>query len=318
MAPRQLHAAAASNDETTVQAWSKTWIEQIRKNRARVGDFASQGVGKLFGLHQAKACVIAGSGPSLKVNGEQLKERHGMPLISCLHNFHFFEDRGVKPDFYVSLDAGPVVIDEISEGGALSPDEYWERTKDHTLVAYIGSHPDLIAKWQGPIFFFNAALPPGDTKKEADEAAGFYTFLGSGGNVFGACLYLARAILGCSIVGFVGADFSFDYQDKFHGWDSKYDKSLGQCIRVTDVYGIKRNTWQSYHNFKCWFEYVACTVPGAYFNCTEGGTLGAYPEGNIAQFTYMDLKEYLDMIGMNQHVKAQCERPGEPHRNMLF
>lgn len=319
VAPRELYKSACSNDDVTVTSWAKTWVDQIKANRAHVGgDFIPQGVGRLFGAFQGRACVIAGSGPSLKVNGDLLKERAGMPLISCLHNFHFFEDRGIKPDFYVSLDAGPVVIEEIAEGGTLTSEEYWERTKDHKLVAYIGSHPELIKKWRGEIYFFNAALPHGAVKEEADKAAGFYTFLGSGGNVLGACLYLAKAVLGCLVVGFVGADFAFDYKNKFHGWDSKYDKELGQCLRVTDIYGIKVNTWQSYHNFKCWFEYVACSVPGFYVNCTEGGTLGAHPDGNIAQFKYMDLKDYIEMVGMNSHVKPQCERPAEPQNLMLF
>lgn len=317
--PDALYGSACSNDAVTMNAWGKIWVDNIKANRAQVGgDFIPQGIGQLYGLFQNKACIIAGSGPSLKVNGEQLKDRGGLPLISCLHNFHFFEDRGVKPEFYVSLDAGPVVLDEVAEGGSLSAEEYWERTASHTLIAYVGSHPDLIKKWRGKLLFFNAGVPFGAVKDEVDAAAGMFTMLGSGGNVFGACLYLAKAILGCPMVAFVGADFAFDYKNKFHGWDSKYDASLGQCVRVTDVYGVKVNTWQSYFNFKCWFEWVACTVPGFYVNCTEGGTLGAYPEGNIAQFKYMDLKEFLGMCGMNAHVKSQCDNPAEPHKIMLF
>lgn len=316
--PRALYQTACSNDTVTVEAWAKIWVDNIKANRAHVGDFAARGVGKLFGLFQHKACVIAGSGPSLAVNGAQLADRKGLPLVSCLHNFHFFEDRGVKPEFYVSLDAGAVVLEEVSEGGKLTPDEYWERTRDHKLVCYIGSHPDLIKKWKGEIYFFNAGLPHGPVKDEADAAAGFHTTLGSGGNVLGACLYLAKGVLGCSTIAFVGADFSFGYDNKFHGWDSKYDGKLGQCLRVTDVYGIKRNTWQSYHNFKCWFEYVACTVPGFYVNCTEGGILGAHESGNIAQLKYMDLSAFLDMVSMNEHLRQACERPTEPNRIMLF
>jgi hypothetical protein len=316
--PKALYQNACSNDSATVASWAKTWVDNIRANRAYVGDFADRGVGKLFGLFQHKACVIAGAGPSLKGNGERLKDRGGVPLISCLHNFHFFEDRGVKPDFYVSLDAGPVVLEEVSEGGALSPDEYWERTKDHKLVAYVGSNPELARKWKGEIYWFNACIPEGDTRREADEAAELYSYLGSGGNVLGACLYLARAVLGCPMVGFVGADFSFGYDKKFHAWDSKYDKELGHCLRVIDVYGIKRYTWQSYHNFKCWFEYIACAVPGIYVNCTEGGTLGAHDAGNIAQFKYMDLADYLGMLNMNEHVRPQFSTPKTPQNLMLF
>ena len=318
VAPDGLYQNACSNDANTVQGWGDIWANNIKANRAFVGDFADRGVGKLFGRFQHKACILAGSGPSLKVNGHLLKDRGGVPLISCLHNFHFFEDLDVKPDLYVSLDAGPVVLEEISEGGKLTPDEYWARTKNHTLVAYIGSHPDLLKKWQGEIYFFNAGLPPCKARDEAEAAAEFFTYLGSGGNVLGACLYLAKAVLGCSTTAFVGADFSFGYDKKFHGWDSKYDAELGHCLRVIDVYGIKRYTWQSYHNFKCWFEWVACSVPGVYVNCTEGGTLGAFDAGNISQFKYMDLKDYLGMLNMNEHMRPQCENPKTPQNLMLF
>ena len=317
--PQELYKAACSNDAVTIDSWANIWVDNITANRVAVGgDFATQGVGKLFGQLQHKTCILAGSGPSLKVNGAQLKDRGGVPLISCLHNFHFFEDRGVKPDFYVSLDAGAIVMEEIAEGGALTEAEYWDKTRDHTLVAYIGSHPDLVKKWQGKLYFFNAGMPHGDTKTKADAAAGFRTMLGTGGNVLGACLYLAKGILGCAAVAFVGADFAFDYKNRFHGWESKYDANLGQVIRVTDIYGIKVNTWKSYNNFKCWFEYIACTVPGSYFNCTEGGTLGAHPDGNIAQFKYLDLKDFIDMATMNEHLRAQCENPAENHKIMLF
>ncbi len=317
--PKDLYATACSSDSVTIDAWAQTWIDNITDNRKHVGgDFAPMGVGNLFGKFQNKACILAGSGPSLRVNGEQLKERHGLPLISCLHNFHFFEDRGVKPDFYVSLDAGPVVLEEISEGGSLTPDEYWERTEGHKLVAYIGSNPELIKRWRGEVFFFNAGMPHGEAKTKADEAAGFHTMLGSGGNVLGACLYLAKGILGCQTVAFVGADFSFDYKNKFHGWDSKYDKELGQYMRVTDIYGIKVNTWRSYHNFKCWFDFMAIRVPGFIVNCTEGGIFGAYPEGNISAVKQMGLKQFLDMYNLNHHIEAQCKTPEAETNTILF
>jgi len=316
--PQELYRTACSNDGATIDNWANIWVDQIKANRAAVGDFADRGIGKLFGKFQNQACILAGSGPSLAVNGEQLKNRGAIPLISCLHNFHFFEDRDIKPELYVTLDAGSVVLEEISEGGKLSADEYWERTANHTLVAYVGSHPELLKKWRGNIFFFNAAMPAGKVRDAADEAAGLYTYLGSGGNVLGACLYLAKGILGCNTIAFVGADFSFDYSNKFHGWASKYDASLGQCMRVTDVYGLKRNTWKSYYNFKCWFEHISITVPGSFYNCTEGGILGAYSEGNISQFKYCDLKDFLGMCAMNEHLRAQCENPAIKHNIMLF
>lgn len=313
-----LHRQACASDDVTISTWRDTWIRQVKENKAHVGSFKANGVGLLFNAKRHMPAILAGSGPSLKVNGDQLKDRGDMPLVSCLHNFHFFEDRGIKVDYYVTLDAGPVVLEEISEGGKLTPEDYWERTRDCTLIAYIGSHPDLIKKWKGKIYFFNAPIPDESVKKAVEEVEPFNTFLGSGGNVLGACLYFAKAILGCQTVAFVGADFSFGYDHKFHGWDSKYDKELGHCIHLTDVYGIRRKTWQSYANFKAWFDYVAGQVPGLYFNCTEGGCLGSYPEGNIAAFRYMDLKDFISMQTISEHVRDQCENPETSKHLMLF
>lgn len=316
--PGSLMNQAMSNDSATVSAWRNQWIEQARANKAEVGSFKDHGIGLLHGKNQYMPAIIAGSGPSLAGNADKLKDRGGIPLISCLHNFHFLEDLGVKADYYVSLDAGPVVLEEVSEGGKLSPEEYWERTKNHTLLCYIGSHPDLIKKWQGKIYFFNCPVPDDVVRDETDKIERFNTCIGTGGNVLGACLYIAKGILGCSAVAFVGADFCFSYDHKFHGWNSKYDANIGQCIPLTDVFGIKRKTWPTYANFKAWFDYVALQVPGMYFNCSEGGCLGSYPEGNITAFKYMDLAVFLDMFHMNAHIKEQCVNPETQLVKMLF
>lgn len=309
---------ASANDGVTVAAWRDKWIGQAKANKEIVGSFKENGIGKLHGRYQYLPVIVAGSGPSLAGNGDQLKDRGQIPLISCLHNFHFFEDRGIDVDYYVSLDAGPVVLEEVAEGGKLTPDEYWERTADKTLLAYIGSHPDLIKKWRGKIYFFNCPIPDASTRDGIAEVEKFNTTVGTGGNVLGACFYIAKAIFGAGAVAFVGADFSFSYKNKFHGWDSKYDKSLGYCIPLTDIYGVKVKTWQSYANFKAWFDMIVSNVPGIYFNCSEGGCLGSYPEGNISALRYLDLKAFYEIYHMNQHVKAQCLDPETNNVTMLF
>ncbi len=309
-----LHHQSCQNDSTTVKHWRDLWVSQTRANKEQVGSFKGQSIGMLHNAHRHKPCIVAGSGPSLAGNGAQLRERGDIPLVSCLHNFHFFEDRDVKVDYYVSLDAGPVVLDEISEGGKLSAADYWERTANSTLLCYIGSHPDLIKKWKGRLFFFNAPIPDDAIQAAINEIEPFHIVVGSGGNVLGACLYIAKGILGCNPIAFTGADFCFGYDKRFHGWDSKYDKELGECLHLTDIYGIKRKTWPSYANFKCWFEYVACQVPGIYFNCSEGGCLGSYPEGNIAQFRYCDLSDFLEMYTMSRHLAHHCANPEDGKR----
>jgi len=316
--PSQLYGQACSNDGVTVDAWRDVWISQTKANHKAYGPFKNKGLGKLHGILKHKPAIIAGSGPSLKYNGKLLKDRGDITLISCLHNFHFFEDNGVHVDYYVSLDAGPVTIEEVHEGGSGDPDSYWEKTKDKVLLAFIGSHPDLLKKWQGEVYFFNCPLPDQTYQDELKKLEEFHTYVSTGGNVLGACLYIAKGIMGANPICFVGADFSFSYEKKFHAWDSKYDSSLGYVLKAVDVYGNKVLTWQSYFNFKSWFDYVALKVPGIYINCTEGGCFGAYSDGNLMAVKQMSLADFFTMYSMCEELRAQCEEPESNERKVLF
>ena len=323
--PKQLMTQAASNDEITINTWRNTWIEQAKKNHALKGPFKSSHIGQLYQSLHNQAAIVVGSGPSLKVNILQLAAASKkLPVISCLHNFHYLEDHEVDVKYYVTLDAGPITVTEISEGGTRTPEEYWNLTKDRTLLAYIGTHPDLIEKWQGKIYWFNCPLPDMEIMKALSEIEQFNCFASTGGNVLGASMYICKAILAVNPLIFVGADFGFSYDKKFHGWDSSYDKAgVGQGIKVTDVFGNRIYTWQSYYNFKLWHDRVASIVPGIYINATEGGCFGAYPEGNIRQVIQMALSDVVTMYSHTEPLREMCENPSgegrsEKRTDLLF
>lgn len=316
--PEQLYGNASANDKVTIDSWRATWLANIKANKAKFGSFKERGIGQLFNRYKNSPALVAGSGPSLKHNGHLLKDRGGIPLVSCLHNYHFFEDRGVEPDFYITLDAGEVVLEEVSEGGSRSAEEYWASTKNKKLLAFVGTSPKLFEKWQGEVYFFNAPVPDDAFKKEMDEIEHFHTYISNGGNVLGAAVYAAKGIFGANPIAFVGADFCFSYDKKFHGWDSKYDARLGHVVRTVDIYGNKVISWQSYLNFKCWFDYIAMRVPGIWINCSEGGTFGAYPEGNLMAIKQMELQEFFAMYNMSEHIRAQCENPEVFQAKVLF
>ena len=316
--PESLYKQASSGDEVTINAWLDIWLKNIEANKSKLGSFNDHSLKDLFGQYELRPAIIAGSGPSLKYNGAQLKNRKGIPLISCLHNFHFMEDNELEPDYYVSLDAGEVVIEEVIEGGTRSEEEYWSLTRDRKLVCYIGSHPRLLDKWKGEIRVFNAPVPDDRYKQDVEEIETYHTYISNGGNVLGACLYLAKGIFGANPIAFVGADFSFSYDKTFHPWSSKYDKKLGHCLRTFDVFGNKVLTWASYHNFKSWFEYVACQVPGIYINCSEGGTFGSYADGNIMDVKQMDLEEFFKMYQMHYLIEGQVTNPLVNENKILF
>lgn len=316
--PQELHAQACTNDESTVNAWRKTWEKNVLDNHKKFGPFCDKSIGKFYGHSHMKPVLIVGSGPSLKNNAKDLKDKGDMTVVSCLHNFHFMEDNNTPADFYVSLDAGDVTIEEVHEGGTKTEEEYWEMTRNRKLLCYIGTSPRLLEKWRGEVYFFNAPVPDHAYTEFIDNVELFNTYVSSGGNVLGACLYIAKAYLGASIVGFLGSDFCFSYENKFHGWDSKYDAKMGVVLKVNDVFGIPVKTWRSYYNFKGWFEYVALNVPGLYFNCSEGGTFGAYKEGNLRCITQMSLKEFCRQMTMYSEIKEQAINPKTKEKKLLF
>lgn len=309
---------ACSSDGVTIESWRPTWISNVLANKKKFIKFADHSIGKLFGSKKYQPAIIAGSGPSLAFNVEELKRRGEIPLISCLHNYHFFEDRGITPDYYVSLDAGPVVIEEVSEGGTKTADEYWESTKNKTLVAFIGTNPELFNKWQGKVYLYNAPVPDQQYLDATTTDEKFNVYISNGGNVLGACLYFAKGILGCNPIAFIGADFCFGYDKRFHGWDSKYDKNIGHAVSATDVFGNRVLTWMSYHNFKNWFDYIALTVPGIYINCTEGGIFGAYQNGNIMAVKQMALSDFINMYELCENIRSSCENPELDEKKILF
>jgi hypothetical protein len=87
---------------------------------------------------------------------------------------------------------------------------------------------------------------------------------------------------------------------------------------ATYVFGNRVKTWQSYNNFKCWFENRCYSEPGIYINATEGGILGSYPEGNIEQIKQMALSDVIKMYSISEAVKPQCESPEIKDMKILF
>lgn len=311
--PGQLLTQAASNDTVTIDSWRDVWIKMVAENHKLRGPFKNSHIGQVFNTLHNRACIVAGAGPSLKTNIKDLvKASKFLPVISCLHNFHYFEDNDVKVEYYVTLDAGPITVTEVSEGGSKTTEEYWALTKDRTLIAFIGCCSELIAKWQGKVIWFNAPIPDKQITDEFCKVELLNAFVSTGGNVGGACFYIAKGIMAANPIIFVGADFGFSYDKKFHGWDSSYDaQGVGQGKKVTDIFGNRIWTWQSYLNFKLWTDRATTLVPGLYINATEGGCLGSYPEGNIRQIIQMSLAE---VVAQYSHCEALRETYSDPSR----
>lgn len=319
-----MQAQAASNDTATITHWRKIWLDNAKENKRIFGSFKENGAHVLYQTNLNKPAIVIGSGPSLKHYAKHLVrhdedimnpdgtvttvKREGNPglmTLSALHNYGFLEDLGAQVDYYVTLDAGEVVINEMFEGGTKEREFYIERSKEKTLIAYIGTNPKLWENWKGKILFVNSITPDDNFNAEQDQIEPYCFSVSSGGNVLGACFYLAKAVMGSNPVVFMGADFSFGYENNFHSWKSPYDV-MGQTSKVTDIYGHQVRTWPSYHNFKVWFETKAATVPGTYINCSDG-IFGSYPEGNWIGVQQKHIEEVLEAYRVSSRLAPMLE-----------
>lgn len=303
-------SAATRNDSVTVESWFEQWISQAKEN-VKNHDMSANSVMNLHGAAAGKPVILMGAGPSLAKNwkelvgdGEKSIGRKDIKIVTNVHNFPFCEDRNLmtSDDYYVILDAGDICLKEMYEGGVHDAEWYWERTTNRTLIACHVTHPEFIAKWRGPIYWY---MTPCASQQLAEEITKLLDVtkipaFNVGGNVMGSALYFARAILGCSVPIFMGMDLCFSYDRKFHPWECWYNSKFSGVMPWTDIYGNRVYTWQSYFGFKNWFDFMACGGTGnnsqLWINATEGGILGAYPEGNIKQIIQLDLKTALSMF----------------------
>ncbi len=315
-----LYQQAISNDNVTINTWRDQWLIQAQENEAEF-ECSKNTVMSEHNKFKYQPGIIAGSGPSLRKNAHELKNRGTISLVSCCHNFGYFVDNDIHPEYYLQLDAGHITVDELGQGGKREREFYWEATKNCTLIASTVINPTFARKWKGKILWYSTPLPDEGLFNKLQEASPTKIFFQTGGNALGAAYYMSRAILGCTPSVFVGADFSFGYDHKFHPFDSPYDSKFSGVMPKTDVYGNRVATWPSYSNFADWFLFQSQggrgQNPTFFINCTEGGILGASPQGNINTIKQMTLKALIFSYQMSSTLPGMIPKGDEPPQ-LLF
>ena len=312
----QMWTTACANDKTTSESWRSKWLDHIERN-VKENKADERMVDGMLRQHAYKPCLCVASGPSLNRNFMFIKMLpKEIPVISVLHNYHRFIDTDTRCDAFVTLDAGDIVIKEMAEGGSKTPEEYWESTKNQTLITGLVTPPELVKKWKGKVYFFSATIPDEEFMVALPKLTKNKWVYSVGGHTFGAAMYHAAWIWGCSELALVGADYAFDYMHQFHPWKTDYDKKFFGVMPCTDVWGNRVYSWPSYQNFRAWVEFQAMGGNSDHHvrivNCTEGGTVGAYPEGNIMQVQQLLLKDWVDQHARWQKYQGEVvKRSGE-------
>lgn len=278
----------AAQNERTLAHWRHAWIANARVNREERGPFGAHSVLELWGRGRGPALCL-GAGPSLEsaVDDLRVAQRKGMRVLSCLRSFSFLESASISPDYYVTLDASPLITNHIT-------DALIERTIDKTLVAHVSTDPDVLRRWRGRILFFASPPQEASLSEEYDKIERFNVFVESGGNVFGSCVYIAKAILGANPVVLLGADLSFPPKGDSYAGGSPREDEDPILDGLTDICGAPVSTIPQYYAHKLWLDDVCSRVPGIWINCSEAGIVGAVPGGmNLTSPINMSLRRFL-------------------------
>ncbi len=177
----------------TVQAFSRTWIEQGAKNLPAIARWPS--VAALDGAFAGKPMIIVAPGPSLARNIEQLRGLAGRAVLACFsHSLKPVVAAGLEPDLVITVD--PQDVQYHFAGCDLS------RT---CLVNAATVHPSLFGLGA------RACLTAGANSLLDDwifDGLGEEAWIAGGGSVATSAFSLALR-WGCDPIVFVGLDLSF-------------------------------------------------------------------------------------------------------------
>jgi hypothetical protein len=293
---KEVQKQAKGISKKTVKTFSKQWIENLTEN-AKMCDFSKYSIYSLKDKYKGETAYLVGASPSLSKNVKELKKKKGI-IIACGHVLKFLLENGVKPDFVIVLDANEVEGDFLDVG---------DKSKDIKLLADIMVHPKVFKIWKGRIWFFRLmgrwigkrknGKPYGDrTHQKLWTLSKFNDLLFTNGSVMGGA-YSAAELFGIKRIVFVGMDFSMPMSSSYvlrysggeedEGTLEHYDQQVDVDISGRGVWGKGRMFF-----YKYWFDGMSMIRPKIEFiNATEGGILGAYPEGNLKSIKQMKLSE---------------------------
>jgi hypothetical protein len=261
---------------------SKILKKQLAEN-AKEWNFKENSVKKLSKKHEGETAYIVGNSPSLAKNVKGLKNKKGI-ILTSIHSTKFLLRNGVKPDYI-----GLVSVDKKQEKWALEFD-----STGLILLADASISPKVLKKWKGKIYFFRASVDS-NIKKDR-EITDFEDRISCGGNVMGG-LYAIALGMGCKKIVFVGMDLSNGMN--IHGQCPQYaDGTIDYWFKnktyviFVDISGRGTMTTPSMYMYKIWFDYHSCVIRNIeHINATEGGILGAYPQGNLQSIKQMRLAD---------------------------
>ena len=275
----------------TVQAFSRTWLEQGAKNLPAIASWPS--VAALDGHFAGKPMIIVAPGPSLAKNIAQLCELRGRAVLACFsHSLKPVVAAGLSPDLVITVD--PQDVQYHFAGCDLSSTCLVNAATAHPSLFRLGARAYLSAAGNGLIddWIYDGL----------DEEA----LIAGGGSVATSAFSLALR-WGCDPIVFVGLDLSFPGGNYYvassvdgtaravtderghvrvEGWSKDFhamkahggpSAAVERSIELPGWHGGTVPSSFMFSMFHRWFVEKMRSVKGTrVYNCTEGG---AFVEG---------------------------------------
>ncbi|MZP29428.1 DUF115 domain-containing protein [Heliobacterium undosum] len=232
----------------------------------------------LFHRFAGLPAVVIAAGPSLQKNIDRLAEfgEKGL-LIATAPTLRALLKRGIRPHLVISIDGGETNrqhFDDLPDG-------------DVPLVFDTTIYPPILDQYGGGGRRFALFAPDKEELfhliSNCVDVQG--ATLNVGASVANLGLHLAYR-LGCDPIVFVGQDLAFTHNAIHFGGsafaDMRVNPEAEQWIEMTDIYGEKTYTQETWLAFREWFRlFIAGHPDRRYINATEGG-IGIPGAENVA------------------------------------
>jgi tetratricopeptide (TPR) repeat protein len=268
------------------------------------------GVTALKDIFKGRSAIVVAAGPSLEKNLHLLKKAKGKAVIIAVDAaLPTLLPAGILPDLLVAIDPLPENVAFFKDNPLL---------KHVPFVCLSQYTPEIVDLYPGPLFLNMAEqnLVTLWLRPFWEDKGSIICFGGSVAHLG----FAAAEYLGCSTIGLVGLDLSFDA--KFHAGDasSLLTEMHGQLYefkdradKATDIFGEARYTLPSFLNFKTSLENHIKGSDGVFVNATEGGLpLDGFTNMRLSDF----VEEYCDAPGLDAAQEIACRADTEVAYNL--
>lgn len=245
---------SAMIDGNTAKAFGKDWVSAVLDNL--VIALQSGTIESYKGILPATMPVIVvAAGPSLELNVDILKRAKGKALILAVDtSLNFLYERGIEPDFAVTLDVHkPLFLFENPLG------------KKVPMLISISGNPSVIEYSDGPKVFYDYT----DFLTKVKYGEVISDSVNPAGSVATSAFDIAR-YMGANTIILVGQDLAYK-GEKTHATGLELYKEHSVFTSVEGNYGGQLNTRHDWYTFLLWYENMISHYDGIVVNATEGG-----------------------------------------------